>query len=100
VVAVGQVDSVGEIPPQDRSARNVAIVQPPFRGAGVTLAIVSVAKGQVQGSHLRVWDLSYGECFQRLAWKDDRDVDCNRPLAGGKHPCGGASDLGYRISYS
>jgi hypothetical protein len=35
-------------------------------GAGVTLAITSVAKGDVPGRQIRVWDSSYGSCFNAL----------------------------------
>jgi hypothetical protein len=66
VVVVGRVASVGEVPPQMESATNVIIVRPPFMGAGVTLAIASVAKGEVSGRHIRIWDFSYGTCFNAL----------------------------------
>jgi hypothetical protein len=67
VVVVGRVASVGEDPPQVKSAPNATIVRPPFMGAGVTLAIASMAKGQVPARQIRVWDLSYGECFNALS---------------------------------
>jgi hypothetical protein len=63
VVVVGQVTSVREVPPpQVESAPNLTVVRPPFIGAGVRLAIASVAKGEVAGRQIRVWDLSYGSC--------------------------------------
>jgi hypothetical protein len=65
IVIVGLV-SVGEAPPLEESASNLIIVRPPFMGAGVRLAIVSVAKGEVSGERIRVWDLSYGECGNAL----------------------------------
>jgi hypothetical protein len=64
-VVVGRVAAVGEIPPVE-AAPNVTIARPPFMGAGVTLTIASVAKGEVPGRQIRVWDLSYGECFNAL----------------------------------
>ena len=67
VVVVGRVASVGEVPPQVESASNVTIVRPPFMGGGVTLAIASMAKGEVTGRQIRVWDLSYGSCFNALS---------------------------------
>jgi hypothetical protein len=66
VVAVGRVVSVGETPPEADRTSSVTIVRPAFMGAGVTLAIVSVAKGEVSRREVRVWDLSYGECFNTL----------------------------------
>ena len=67
VVVVGHVTSVGEVPPPEvESAPNVAVVRPPFMGAGVTLAVASVAKGEVPGRQIRVWDSSYGSCFNAL----------------------------------
>jgi hypothetical protein len=65
-VVVGQVLAVGEKMPEGDATSTVTIVRPPFMGAGVTLAITSVAKGEVPGTQLRVWDLSYGECFNAL----------------------------------
>jgi hypothetical protein len=68
VVVVGQVTSIGEVPPlQAEPAPNVTVVRPPFMGAGVTLAIASVAKGEVPGRQIRIWDLSYGSCFNALS---------------------------------
>ena len=66
VVAVGRVASVGEVPPQAESAPNVTIVRPLFMGAGIGLSIAFVAKGEVSGSQIRIWDLSYGECGNAL----------------------------------
>jgi hypothetical protein len=67
VVVVGHVTSVREVlPPERESAPNVAVVRPPFMGAGVMLAIASVAKGAVPSRQIRVWDSSYGTCFNAL----------------------------------
>jgi hypothetical protein len=35
-------------------------------GAGVTLAVASVAKGEVSAREIRVWDLSNGSCGNAL----------------------------------
>jgi hypothetical protein len=66
VVVVGQVTSAGEVPRQVESEANVTTVRPPFMGAGVTLALASVAKGETPGRQIRVWDLSFGECGNAL----------------------------------
>lgn len=67
VVVVGQVISVREVPPPPvESAPNVTVVRRPFMGAGVRLALVSVAKGDLPGRQIRVWDLSYGSCGNDL----------------------------------
>lgn len=66
VVVVGRVASVGELPPQVETAPNVTTVRPPFMGAGVTVAVASVVKGEVPSTQIRVWDLAYGECFNAL----------------------------------
>ena len=67
VVVVGRVASVGEeVPPQVDSAPNVTIVRAPFRGAGVTLVVASVAKGEVTPRQIRVWDVSDGACGNAL----------------------------------
>jgi hypothetical protein len=67
VVVVGHVTSVGEVLPSEvESAANVALVRPAFMGAGVTLAIASVAKGEIPARQIRVWDSSYGMCFNAL----------------------------------
>lgn len=67
VVVVGEVTSVGEVPPpQEDPAPNVTIVRRPFMGAGITLAIASVVKGEIAGRQIRVWDFSYGSCFNAL----------------------------------
>jgi hypothetical protein len=68
VVVVGHVMSVREVlPPEQESAPNVTVVRPPFMGAGVTLAIASVAKGGVPSRQIRVWDSSSGTCFNALS---------------------------------
>ena len=67
IVVVGQITSVGENPPlQTEAAPNVAIVRPPFMGTGLTLAIASVAKGELAGIQIRIWDVSYGSCDSGL----------------------------------
>jgi len=67
VVVVGEVTSVGEVPPpHEEPAPNVTIVRRPFMGAAITLAIASVAKGEIPGRQIRVWDFSYGSCFNAL----------------------------------
>lgn len=35
-------------------------------GAGISLAIASVAKGEVRGRQIRIWDLLYGSCGNDL----------------------------------
>jgi hypothetical protein len=35
-------------------------------GAGIALAMVSVVKGEIPDGELRIWDLSFGECFNVL----------------------------------
>jgi hypothetical protein len=66
IVVVGRVISVGEVPSQVDAGSNTTIVRPPFMGAGVILAIESVAKGDVAGKRARLWDLSFGQCFNAL----------------------------------
>jgi hypothetical protein len=66
LVVVGRVASAGESPPQVEAASDGTTARPPFMGAGITLAIASVAKGEVLGRQIRIWDLSSGECVNAL----------------------------------
>lgn len=66
LVVVGRVALVGEVPHQPETAPDVTIVRPPSWGAGVSLAIISVAKGEFSGREIRVWDVSYGSCGNAL----------------------------------
>jgi hypothetical protein len=66
VVVVGRVTSVGEVPPQEDPASDLIIVRPPFMGTGVTLAVASVAKGEVARRQIRIWDFGYGSCGNAL----------------------------------
>jgi hypothetical protein len=66
VVVVGRVTLVREVPPQEDPASDLIIVRPPFMGTGVTLAVASVAKGEVSRRQIRIWDFGYGSCGNAL----------------------------------
>jgi hypothetical protein len=67
VVVVGQVISIGEVPPPEpQVAPDFTVVRAPFMGTGVTLTIVWVARGAISAQRIRVWDGANGSCANSL----------------------------------
>jgi hypothetical protein len=69
VVVVGRLVSAGEVPPAPPEPDPTVITVRPFMGAGMILAIDSVAKGDVPEKQIRAWNFSYGDCANILRTK-------------------------------
>lgn len=68
VVVVGTVTLTGQVPPplaENQSDR--VTVHPAFMGSGVTMTLLSVAKGVVVAKDIRIWSFGFGECAGALS---------------------------------
>ena len=69
VVVVGRLVSAADVPPAPPEPDPTVITVRAFMGAGMILAIDSVAKGDVPDKQIRAWDFLYGDCGNPLRTK-------------------------------
>jgi hypothetical protein len=67
VVVVAKVTSTHEVPPAIREEQPGRVtVRPPFMGTGISMAVTSVVKGNVDATSIRAWDVLGGTCAAAL----------------------------------